>query len=842
MPRGNVTMVASLNQDGGEKWGSQFNWRMAAGKENHPPGNGVCCAKGDLRHGNTAQRHGNTCNTSVNSGLRCLLEEPQTPAFLTHLNRQPLTMAHPRASFASSRDYIPGVTPGFNPKAVQNAAQKPPPRRQLPTGPFIDAVPAGNGDLTAITNRYHIPAAMSMEKHLQRQSDIQIARRTVRALKASRWIMLAARMMQLVAAMGLLALLIMLRGMDWINSWVMRVPPAVAIVHVLYAIYHNVRDPKDRPPKSSANYALFAAASDCCLIPFYAFIALWTWQQHQQMLADPLNTDNWVTVFDKTNTDLSQLFVFIVFCTACAGGGLMALSIVLGMFIAVVFRRISHLPPDMNPLDNSSYTSLTARPSSKRFSKSSNASEDTLEKPAADVSPRRSVPFLEVRTKNGSLSWEYTKDADRAKSNIDLPDLIPNATNDAPLLPPAHRFSDFGGSSRRSSVDSRRNSVDQRMSIDTRRNSVDTRNSLDYRRNSRSQPGSPHRKTHSINGYYSDREEPSTPPRAPRHAAYKQRPAEWWTGNNAFPAFPGSNRYSAVSQTDASDNGSTFSDARASRNTFGLAPARSVGRPGTPPNIPSYAGSICTATGTAPSIAGSTGTFPAHMSTPPGVQSGFTLGAFASDLAPRPLSFPNNRSAPGSPRRSGHQSRDSVGRLPTARIDTAPASPNGVLGSYARPPPQTSLTPPAASPTKAGVFIGRAVDTSGNNFYTRDGLMTPASSVPSSPVKNPVPRPQSSGSSVRDKKSKYEMLAQNSPGRSISGEKRKKARAKQQEKERRDRRKSGRLDVNDVVAKEEEREKEAGTRVLSNSGADFAHMFGGGGAVRGRVISGSQVV
>ncbi|KAK6330461.1 hypothetical protein TWF696_003352 [Orbilia brochopaga] len=718
-------------------------------------------------------------------------------------------MAQPRASYSTMRDYIPGVTPDFNPKAVQNAAQQPSAPRQLPTGPFIDAVP---------TNKYHIPAGMSLEKHLKRQADIQIARRTIRALKASRWIMLAARLLQLFAAIGLVGLLIILRGMDYINGWIMRVPPAVAIVHVMYAIYHNMRDPKARPPKSSANYALFAAASDCCLIPFYAFIALWTWQQHQQMIADPLNNDNWVTVFDKTNTDLSQLLVFIVFCIACSGGGLMVFTVILGMFIAIVFRRISHLPPDMNPLDNSTYTSLTARPSSKRFSKSSNSSEETLEKPSRDVSPRRTVPFLEVRTKNGSLSWEYTKDGDQAKSNIDLPDLIPSASNNAPLLPPAHRFSDFG---------------------DSRRNSVDTARS--------------HRKSNSISGYYSDRDEPSTPPRQPHHA-YKQRPGEWWNAGNAFPAFPGSNRYSAISQTDASD-ASSFSDAR-SRNTFGLAPARSVGRPGTPPNIPSYAGSICTAT--THSVSGSNfgngnnNIQPAHMSTPPGVNSGgFTLGAFASDLAPRPLSFPNNRSAPGSPRHSGHHHRNSVssvGRLPYARPDnasSAPSSPRatappngGVLGSYARPPPQTSLTPPAASPTKAGVFGGRAVDTSGNSFYTKEGLMTPASSVPSSPVKNSNP-PSIAGSSVRDKKSKYETLAQNSPGRSISAEKRKKARVKREEKERRERRKSGRLGD---VPTDGEQEKDAGTRVVSNSGADFAHMFGGNNAVRGRVISGSQVV
>ncbi|KAF3901972.1 hypothetical protein ABW21_db0203594 [Orbilia brochopaga] len=736
-------------------------------------------------------------------------------------------MATPRASYSTVRDYIPGVTPGFNPKAVQNAAQHPSAPRQLPTGPFIDAVPAG---------KYHIQAGMSMEKHLQRQSDIQIARRTVRALKASRWVMLAARLMQLFVAIGLVGLLIILRGMDYINGWIMRVPPAVAIVHVMYAVYHNIRDPKSRPPKSSANYALFAAASDCCLIPFYVFIALWTWQQHQQMLADPLNTDNWVTVFDKTNTELSQLLVFIVFCIACAGGGLMIFTIMLGMFIAIVFRRISHLPPDMNPLDNSTYTSLTARPSSKRFSKSSNSSEETLEKPLNNT--RRSVPFLEVRTKNGELSWEYTKDSEQAKSNIDLPDLIPSVSNNAPLLPPAHRFSDYG--------DSRRNSMDTRSrnSMDTRRNSNDTRrNSID----TRSQPGSPHRK--SMSGYYSDREEPSTPPRPPRHT-YKQRPAEWWTGaggGGAFPAFPGSNRYSAVSQTDASD-ASSFSDAR-SRNTFGNAPARSVGRPGTPPNIPSYAGSICSATthSVAGSNPGSKNFQPNHMSTPPGLNGGgFTLGAFASDLAPRPLSFPNNRSAPGSPRQSMHQHRNSVtsiGRLPYGRDapnSSAPSSPqgiantSGVLGSYARPPPQTSLTPPTASPTKAGVFGGRAVDTAGNSFYTREGLMTPASSVPSSPIKNSIP----AGSSVRDKKSKYETLAQNSPGRSISGEKRKKARVKREEKERRERRKSGRL--GDVTTNDNEAEKDAGTRVVSNSGADFAHMFSGN--VRGRVISGSQVV
>ncbi|KAF3931190.1 hypothetical protein ABW19_dt0204993 [Dactylella cylindrospora] len=747
----------------------------------------------------------------------------------------------PRDSFYAPPKNVPGLTSNFNPKAVQEAAQNPAPKKKLPTGPFIDAVPAG---------RYHIPAGMSMETHLKRQAHIHFAKRTVLFLKAARWLQILSRMMQLVSAIGLVVLLISLRGMDTLNAWIMRAPPCVAIIHIVYSIYHNARNARDRAPMSSAGYALFAAASDCCLIPFYVFICLWTWQEREDMLKDPMNDANWVTVFNPANLELNELIVFIVFCTSCAGGGLMVISVLIGLYIAITFRRISKLPPDMNPLDDSTYTSLTTRPSSKRFSKASTTSVDSDTTLKGEMSPKRTVPFLEVRTNNGSLNWEFTKeDGDRfnSKSTLDLPDLVPSVNNTTPLLPPPHKFSEFS--------DSRRNSVDM----------------------SRSHPNSPaHRKNQSMS-YYSDHNkenfsEPNTPPRPPRHT-YRQRPNDWWTASNLpanLPAvFTGNGqqnaRYSTLSQTDTDNmTNSSFGDPRSSRNTFGRTPAHTTGAPGTPTQISSYAGSISTIS--APSVASSGPPAPSpnhnnrhsfqppHMNTPPGVNSSpmGTLGSFATDLAPRPLSFPNSRSNPNSPQ---HQQRSSishaVGRIPYARPDgtgspnssptksfTSPS--NGVLGNYARPPPQTSLTPPNMSPPKGGVVGGRKVDAFGDNVYNSpannsNGVLTPINSAPSSPSKQPLNLPSIPGtpSSVRDKKKKYEHLAQNSPGRSTSGEKRK-SRVKREEKERR---KS--MKHHDA----EERDKEASTRVVSNSGADFGHMFGNPtSGVRGRVISGSQVV
>ncbi|KAF3931011.1 hypothetical protein ABW20_dc0102127 [Dactylellina cionopaga] len=786
----------------------------------------------------------------------------------------------PRSSFYSARQSIPGYSSDFNPKAVQDAAQNPSPKRKPPTGPFIDAVPAG---------KYHVAAGMSMETHLKRQAHITFAKRTVRMLKVARWTVLLARILQLFAAIGLVVLLITIRGMDTINGWIMRVPPGVAIIHVLYSIYHNARNPRERPPASSASYALFASASDCCIIPFYVFICLWTWQQRQQMIADPMNKDNWVSVFDKANLDFNQLMVWIVFLTSCSGGGLMVLTAMLSLYLAVTFRRISRLPPDMNPLDDRVFTSLTTRPSSKRFSKSSNTSDDSLGKASRDASPtRRSIPFLEVRTKNGSLNWEFSKDGEQyTKSTLDLPE-IPAAMSNVPLLPPAHKFSEYG--------DSRRSSREQ----------------------SRSAPNSPgHRKSQSQSYYSENKEnyaEPSTPPRPPRHT-YKQRPGEWWSAANLQSSIPGFNgsqnsRYSTVSQSDNDAvSTSTFGgDPRASRNTFGHAPSHNVGRPGTPPNIPSYAGSISTASG--PSAFSNipqpsrnngsnsnrnSGNFqPAHMSSPAPVMPLFTvgtLGTFATDLTPRPLSFPNTRPAQHSPpknqspHRNQNQHRNSMPQAPPGRIPHAPrpasmisggalsppsptkrGSPSGpptsvntLLATYARPPPQTSLTPPQQmSPTKKGVSGGRALDGLGHNFYNQHparspnngtGLITPTDSAPSSPTKQP--QQPGTPTSVRDKKKKYEHLAQQSPGRSTSWEK-KQQQIKQLQhwqnegdrprvkKMQPARRKSLKELHNE---REREKEKEGGTRVVSNSGADFGHMFGnGGGEMRGRIVSGSQVV
>ncbi|KAF3921052.1 hypothetical protein AA313_de0203466 [Arthrobotrys entomopaga] len=760
----------------------------------------------------------------------------------------------PRKSFQAPRQSIPGFTPDFNPKAVQEAAQKPKARKSAPTGPFIDAVPAG---------KYHVAAGMSMETHLKRQAHIQFAKRTVKMVKAARWTVLLARIMQLVAAIGLIVLLITLRGMDDLNGWIMRVPPGVAILHILYSIYHHARDPKERPPASSASYALFATAVDCCIIPFYVFIGLWTWEQHQDMMRDPLSSTNWISIFNTGDTDLAHLMVFVAFCLACAGGGLMVLTAMLTLWLSVTFRRISRMPPDMNPLDDTTYLSLTTRPSSKRFSKSSNVSDESL-----DREKHRSVPFLEVRTNNGSLNWEYTN----SKTALDLPD-ISGSTTDAPLLPPSHKFDN-----------------------PSRRNSQET---------SRSAPNSPGNRR--SQGYYSDGKEQlrgevlSAVPKPPRQT-YKQRPNEWWSAGNLPTSLPGFNgnpqnqRYSTISQND--------DDPRASRNTFGRAPQYTTDTPRTPPHVSSYAGSISNAS--APSMTSSVpipipgnpnnrhsvNGPPAQMSTPPQGMTLGTLGTFATDLAPRPLSFPTNRSAPGSPQKNSfqspqqvyqkHQHRNStqsVGRIPYSRSNTmsssdpalSPPKPtqNGalhvstLLNNYPRPPPQTSLTPPQMSPTKT-VTGTRMADNFGNVVYNQQpspnnrhsvgqptGIITPVNSAPSSPTKQQAPhqRQESPAGSVRDKKKKYENLSQSSPGRSTSWEKKQQQQAQLQGGERpktpkikkmsAGRRKSLK-ELHDE--REREREKEGTTRVVSNSGADFSHMFGPTQGVRGRVISGSQVV
>lgn len=130
--------------------------------------------------------------------------------------------------------------------------------------------------------------------------------------------------------------------------------PSVAILHNIYAIYHLARSAASRPAGSSTSYHLFASIMDCGLVPFYAFTSFVAYKEYHD------GYYNWGTLFNDDN--IQHYIVESLFYGSAGVGGLHLLSLMISVYLAVIFRQITKLPPDMNPLEDN----LTARPSTRR--------------------------------------------------------------------------------------------------------------------------------------------------------------------------------------------------------------------------------------------------------------------------------------------------------------------------------------------------------------------------------------------------------------------------------------------------------------------------------------------
>lgn len=197
-----------------------------------------------------------------------------------------------------------------------------------------------------------------------------------------------------------------------------------------YAVYHLLRPAKGRTPASSASYHFFALIMDCCLIPFYAFMAVYG----QTNATEANNTSGrWGTLFSSqglTNDILEAMWIMAV-----AVGGFHALSIFLDAFLLVLFRKINRLPPDMNPLEdnltsrsskhkhkhkNSELSNSTMADSEKRLSGSTlnlyNPSKLSLAVPDPN---NRQVPFGQSRTNLDAAYSPHTLDSARqSRANL----------------------------------------------------------------------------------------------------------------------------------------------------------------------------------------------------------------------------------------------------------------------------------------------------------------------------------------------------------------------------------------------------------------------------------------
>ncbi|KAJ5666478.1 uncharacterized protein N7477_008926 [Penicillium maclennaniae] len=264
--------------------------------------------------------------------------------------------------------------PGFNPKAVTQASRIREQPKPKPTGPLLNF------------NRHPDSWAGSLDK----STWTPMHPNTKNRVKYTRGAQLGLRVVTLVGALGSLFCSIVIKNAATTVIWIIRAGPIVAIMHTIYGICHLSRSPAPRPPASQASYGVFASTLDLGLIPFYVFTAIIA---HAEYTEDAYH---WGTMFKSTEltVDISEA----MFICALANAGLHLVSLSLSIYLAVIFRKISNLPPDLNPLEDN----LTARPQRSRKEinidekhMSSSTLASTMEDPL--IGPPRSVPFIHTR-------------------------------------------------------------------------------------------------------------------------------------------------------------------------------------------------------------------------------------------------------------------------------------------------------------------------------------------------------------------------------------------------------------------------------------------------------------
>jgi hypothetical protein len=262
-------------------------------------------------------------------------------------------------------------------------------------------------------------------------------------VKRARQFQLFLRLHQLLGALGSLFCVIAINKTSGSVGWIIRVAPAVGLLHTLYAVYHLCRSAASRPAASTASYMMFAAMTDTGLIPFLFFSALMAHADYTS------NAYGWGTLF-STN-DASYKIIYAFYLISVVEGALTAVSLVLGVYLAILFRKIAKLPPDMNPLE----PNLTARPHKRNKSEptekhmsSSTASltSNRMSKASDSSAPTsRRVPFMHTRTDSADKLDLYTKSSAR-HSVVDLlsPSRANSPTRPQPAVNPAENARQVG--------------------------------------------------------------------------------------------------------------------------------------------------------------------------------------------------------------------------------------------------------------------------------------------------------------------------------------------------------------------------------------------------------------
>jgi hypothetical protein len=280
---------------------------------------------------------------------------------------------------------------GFNPRAATQASWAQKPQRPKSNGPLVDFNQHPDSYL-------HVPYGNLSAEPMPPNTKSKVVR--------VRTCLLVLRWAALLAALGMLFCVIAINKTSTAVAWIIRVAPALAVAHCFYAVYHLSRSVTARTPGSTASYMIFSGLIDLGLLPFCGFSAYMSYLDYAQ------NAYEWGTLFN--NNDISYKIIFAFFILSSALGGILAISLALTIWLAQMFRKITKLPPDMNPLEEN----LTSRFGHKRNKSSMNITEKHMSastlaaKRQSDMSGRR-VPFIHTRTDSADSVTLYGNDSAR---------------------------------------------------------------------------------------------------------------------------------------------------------------------------------------------------------------------------------------------------------------------------------------------------------------------------------------------------------------------------------------------------------------------------------------------
>ncbi|ROW09748.1 hypothetical protein VMCG_02417 [Cytospora schulzeri] len=231
----------------------------------------------------------------------------------------------------------------FDPKAITRSSFEPEKLKIKKEGPLVsfNRHPDSIGKLTGMI----VSLISALQVRGPRAPFKTFGPSTKWWIKWIRVVQLGLRVLELIAAVGILFLFIVIDNVSDLTAWVVRITAGVVVIHSIYGIVHLARPAAARPPGSAAGYQIFSAVYDLAVIPLYSFGALSVHNFSNQ----------WGTLF--SDKSLMDYFLPSLYWTLIGGGVMHAASLGFSVWLAIKFRQITRMPPDCNPLEDN----LTSR-------------------------------------------------------------------------------------------------------------------------------------------------------------------------------------------------------------------------------------------------------------------------------------------------------------------------------------------------------------------------------------------------------------------------------------------------------------------------------------------------